>query len=92
MSPSAQYGVARYYTPRYTQLSMPDTALLRAALAGYESQLADIDERIAAIKGQLGGRSSVRVPSKRGRMSAAARRRIADAQRKRWREYRNLNK
>ena len=79
---------------------MPNTdhSLLRAALVGYEAQLAEITERIAALKKHLGGRSSrggggdIPTPFKkrggRRRMSAAARARIAAAQKARWAAYR----
>jgi hypothetical protein len=68
-----------------------DSSLLTAALAGYEVQLQKINDAIAEIQGQLGhrsGKSSARAvagaPKGRRKMSAAARKRIADAQKKRW--------
>lgn len=67
-----------------------DTSLLEAALIGYQSKLALIDQNIAELRSQIGhapaagGGEPVR---KRRRMSAAARKRIAAAQKKRWAEY-----
>src|SRR5262249_22809784 len=72
--------------------SQVDAELLRAALVGYENQLAEIQSKTAEIRRQLGGRvgrgSSAAVvthgaPAKRN-LSAAVRERIAAAQRKRW--------
>jgi hypothetical protein len=69
---------------------------LEAALAGLEAQRNRNDEHIAAIRSLLGNRGTVRrsrngasaAPSalRRARrpLSAAARKRISDAQRKRW--------
>lgn len=77
-----------------------DTSLLTAALTGYQQQLAEIDSKIAQIKNALGSRRALASPDggggdipspfakRRRRMSAAARKRIADAQRKRWAAYR----
>jgi len=64
-------------------------------LVGYQVEKQKIDARIAEIQAQLGGKA-VRVPSavvekKAGAkriLSAAARKRIARAQRKRWAEHR----
>jgi len=67
-----------------------DSSLLEAALIGYQSQLAQIEQTIAELRSKIGqkpasnGGSPVR---KRRRMSAAARKRIAAAQKKRWAEY-----
>ena len=68
-----------------------DSSLLGAALAGYEFQLEKINAAIAEIRSQLGqrqGRSAAPVvpgtPKGRRHMSAAAKKRIADAQKKRW--------
>ena len=68
---------------------MDDASLLRAALVGYRNQLAEIDRAIAEIRRRLGGRGSVTSnraskPRVRRELSAAARKRIADAQKKRW--------
>lgn len=74
-----------------------NTALLSAALEGLELQRDRIDEQIQEVRQLLGkgtGRRG-RPPAtnnqhKRGpsRLSAAARRRIAAAQKRRWAEYR----
>ena len=81
-------------------MPQPDTSLLTAALAGYQHQLAEIDSKIAQIKEALSGRRALATPDggggdipspfakRRRRMGAAARKRIADAQRKRWAAYR----
>lgn len=81
----------------YNLVSMPqlDTSLLTAALAGYAHQHAEIEAKIAGIKKQLGRRTSpdaTRSPAKRRKMSAAARKRIGDATRKRWAAYRKAQK
>jgi hypothetical protein len=77
-----------------------DTSLLTAALVGYQQQLAEINSKIAQIKKALGGRTVIASPDggggdipsqfakRRGRMSAAARKRIGAAQKKRWAAYR----
>jgi hypothetical protein len=78
-----------------------DPELLKAALVGYEQQRSEIETRIAELRRQLGGRwSSVPTGSADGRqpareprtMSAAARKRIAEAQRKRWAAYHKAEK
>ena len=68
-----------------------DSSLLHAALVGYRNQLAEIDRAMADIRKRLGSRlngaSATHAPAgKRGRkpLSAAARKRIAEAQKKRW--------
>ena len=72
-----------------------DQSLLQAALIGYEQQRAEIEQRITDLRRQLGGRqgtaagsaaSAVRVTGRR-QMSVAARKRIAAAQRKRWKQF-----
>ncbi len=71
-------------TPRLT----PE--LIAAAIAGYEAQRARIDEQIAELRAMLPGRRAdaaatpAGVPRNRRQMSAAARARIAAAQKKRW--------
>ncbi len=73
--------------PRPKRLS-PE--LLGAALEGLTQQLADVKRNIADVSSQLrapGGRPAPagQAPKRRKRtMSAAARKRIAEAQRKRW--------
>lgn len=67
-----------------------DTSLLHAALVGYQNQLTEIDRAMADIRKRLGGRvngTSAHAPARKtGRrpLSPAARKRIAEAQRKRW--------
>jgi hypothetical protein len=70
--------------------SVADIELLSAALLGYQSQLATIDERIAEIRARLRGRTDPvmtadgsSAPTGKGHMSAVARARIASTQRKR---------
>jgi hypothetical protein len=64
--------------------------IIRAAIVGFEQQRLRLDTQIAEFRAMLdGGRpqpvSSPEVPKvKRRKMSAAARKRISDAQRKRW--------
>ena len=70
---------------------MSDIEILQMALIGYEAERQKIGVTMAAIRSVLGGRSSAQattptgdVKHKRRKMSAAARERIGDAQRKRW--------
>ena len=64
--------------------------LINAAIEGFESQKRRIDEQIAELRAMLsGGRAEPTTaaessPRQRRTLSAAARMRIADAQRKRW--------
>lgn len=73
-----------------------DQALLEAALIGYQHQLDQLEGKMADLRRQLGGKppaaapKSASGPGKRRHMSAAARKRIATAQRKRWAEYHRL--
>ncbi len=69
-----------------------DPELLAAALVGYEQQRREIIEKIEDIQRQLGGQgirsgastTNGALPARKRTMSAAARKRIAEAQRKRW--------
>ena len=66
-----------------------DPEILRAALVGLQHSLSMIDQRIADLRSQLGGRrTSHPSPAASGEvkrvLSPAARRRIALAQKKRW--------
>jgi hypothetical protein len=67
-----------------------DRSLLEAALVGYQAKLAEIHAAIASLRTQLGAGPNVAPapakPAKR-KMSAAGRRRIIAAQKKRWAEY-----
>ena len=73
-----------------------DHALLEAALIGYQHQAEQIAEKMADIRRQLGGKPPTAAPKapgapgKKRQMSAAARKRIAAAQKKRWAEYHRL--
>ena len=72
-----------------------DHDLLAMALVGYEAQKAKLDAAIAGIQAQLSRRapsseSDPLIPRKRT-MSAAGRRRIAAAQRKRWAATKKTN-
>jgi hypothetical protein len=63
--------------------------IINAAIAGFEVQKKRIDAQIADLRQTLTGNGARGVPApepvlRRRKMSAAARRRIADAQRKRW--------
>jgi hypothetical protein len=77
-----------------------DTSTLQAALIGYQSQLARIDLKIAEIRKRLGkaavnngGGGDVVMPIRATRqLSAAARKRIAMAQKARWAAYRAKHK
>jgi hypothetical protein len=67
-----------------------DSDLLRAALIGYQSELARIKQAMADIRTQLEPSTAVAAkPAARAKrkMSAAGRKRIAAAARKRWAEY-----
>ena len=64
-----------------------DEATLQMALIGYQVELSRIEQRMAEIRSQLGGRVDPVVATKakpKRTMSAAARARIAAAQKKRW--------
>jgi hypothetical protein len=61
-----------------------DTDLLQAALIGYQQQAAEITAKIAEIENQLGATMPSAPPAQRRVLSAAARQRIAVAQKKRW--------
>ncbi|HEY1341473.1 MAG TPA: hypothetical protein VGF59_28375 [Bryobacteraceae bacterium] len=73
-----------------------NSELLAAALYGYERQRSELDAKIADIRRQLRGTPSLKPaatpetahPRKRRKMSRAARKRIAAAQKKRWAEFR----
>jgi hypothetical protein len=78
-----------------------DPTILEAALVGYQAELQRIDEKMSAIRKHLGGRVNIAalapaVSSDGSRpkrqMSAAARKRIAEAQKKRWAEFHAMKK
>ena len=73
--------------------SIRNQALLTAALEGLELQKKRIDEQIQEVRSLLGKGRRGRPPGasnqrRAGRLSTAARRRIAAAQKRRWAEYR----
>ena len=66
-----------------------DSATLAAALIGYQAELSKIDSKMAELRAHLRGsppttNGAGQTARKRGGMSAAGKRRIAEAQRKRW--------
>lgn len=68
-----------------------DHDVLRAALVGYQMELHRLEAAIAGVQAQIGGRTLPAASAPAGpangpkrSMSAAARKRIAEAQRKRW--------
>ena len=74
-----------------------DPATLAMALVGYEIEKQKVEEKIREIRAQLAGQKAGAAapapaktggPRRRRPLSAAARKRIADAQRKRWAEHR----
>jgi len=74
---------------------VPDREILEAALVGLQQSLTDVDARMAEIRRKLGIRrrspAAAALPAEAPRkrtLTAAARRRIAAAQKKRWDTYR----
>lgn len=74
-----------------------DSSILEMALLGFEAKKQEIEERINALRAQLGvrrGRPPGRpaedrtAPRKKRTLSAAARKRISAAQKRRWAEHR----
>jgi hypothetical protein len=73
----------------------PDHTTLQMALVGYEIEKERIAGKIREIQSQLGGKATgggasakAEAGPKKRVLSAAARKRIAAAQRKRWAEHR----
>jgi len=69
-----------------------NVSLLEAALTGYRLELEKIDAAMAAIQQRIGGKAATpfskpAAAGRKGRLSAAARKRIAEAQKKRWAAY-----
>jgi len=62
--------------------------IMTAAIEGFEGQKRRIDEQISELRAMLNGRQPTAAAAprttKRSTMSAAGRKRIAEAQRKRW--------
>jgi hypothetical protein len=85
-----------------TSVGTNDPVFLAAALEGLKLQRARIDDQILQVEGLLGKRRPGRPPAsaaavetaapaaprRKRKLSAAARARIAAAQKKRWAEYR----
>ena len=72
-----------------------DTELLSAALSGFEQQRSEIEARIAELKREIAGRGGETRSNGTGSalirkrtMSAAARKRISEATKKRWAAFR----
>ena len=68
-----------------------DAYVLRMAMIGYAQEQAKIEAQIAEIRAQLGNRSLAvtdGVAPKKRKMSAAAKKRISEATRKRWQAFR----
>jgi hypothetical protein len=65
---------------------------LQARRKELQSALRGMDAAIAALKGISGPRSRQRLATRRPTLSAAARKRIADAQRARWARVRAQQK
>src|SRR5712692_8763419 len=68
-----------------TLARMPSSRL-EPALFGFEHQRSQIEEKMAELRRRIGGRAATvkALATKKRTMSAAARRRIGAAQRKRW--------
>jgi hypothetical protein len=88
--------VVTYNVNRATLILMPThkltTEILNAAILGFEEQKRRIDTQITELRAMLHGGPTATAATpeapkgKRRKMSAAARKRIGDAQRKRWAE------
>jgi hypothetical protein len=61
-----------------------DTGMLTAALAGYQSRLAELNARIKELREYLAAHSTGLIPRKKHNVSPEGRARIAAAQRRRW--------
>lgn len=75
--------------------TVTDANLLTAALAGLDVQKQRIEEQIARVRSMLGGQKGKLATGKavaksggKRRLSAKARKRISDAQKRRWEEFR----
>src|SRR5258707_14819760 len=75
--------------------SKQDSAMLAMALVGYEVEKKKIDEKIRELRSELDGKAAGKPnpatnseAPKRRKLSAAARKRISLAQKKRWAEQR----
>jgi len=71
-----------------------DGTLLEGAVVGYRAELERVAVAIAAIQRRFGGQAVIMSaigPVPKRKMCAAARKRIPEAQKKRWAEYRQEN-
>lgn len=76
-------------------------SVLQAALEGFEAQRARLDQEIRAVRKLMGVRAPAAAAApaetvkparrKRRRLSAEARKRIGEAQRRRWAAFRKKN-
>jgi hypothetical protein len=65
-----------------------DTEILEAALIGFQHLRDEVEQKIADLRSRIGTHSAMAGPAvKKRTMSAAARRRIGLAQKKRWAAY-----
>ena len=87
--------IVKYNSNRVGLDQMPSqkltTEIITAAIAGFEAQKRRIDGQIADLRAMVSGEPTPAaapevLKRKRRKMSAAARKRIGDAQRKRWAE------
>lgn len=78
-------------------VTLSDPEILQAALEGLKAQRTRLETQISAIEAALGSRrvrpansakAAATAPRAKRKMSAAARKRIAEAQRERWARYR----
>jgi hypothetical protein len=78
-----------------TAKSIQDASFLNAALEGLELQRRRIEEQIEQVRAMLGGHkvklsggAFASKPARKRQLSPDARKRIANAQKRRWAEYR----
>jgi hypothetical protein len=81
------------YPETYMPTQRLDRPILEAAILGFESQKRQIDTRIAALRQMLDSgptqtAATPQAPARRRKVSAAVRRRMGIAQRKRWAKVR----
>jgi hypothetical protein len=81
----------RTYMPKYS------TEILTAAIEGFEAQKRRINTQIAELRQMLDGSrteltTTPEFPQRRRKMSAAGRKHIAEAQKKRWAEAKKPSK
>ena len=89
--PAVQWSFCELQRLLLTMSTKLNTEIVAAAIAGFEEQKKRLNARIAELRQMLspdGTDGTTPEPKKRRRMSAAARARIAAAQRKRWAESR----